>query len=199
MNEAFAKFKKDNMYKRYLDGLNTSPSSVTFDIGSYKGDSLLKLRSKVQGTIHGFEPIVTFGLACRERIKDFPYTYVHPIGIGDADEYKLLFVAEDNTSEFIAFQNSEQCVFRSFFNVWNHLKIDTLDVLHMNIEGGEYAVFKSILQYGLLPKIKSIIVQFHYPERYAAERKKIQTELQKTHTCVYDYAFVWERWDLKQE
>lgn len=185
---------------RYLDDLVTTPTSVTFDLGSYKGNSLIHLRSKVQGIIHGFEPIHTFYARCARRISAIcPHTYVHPVGVGDTDTIRLLSVLDDETSEFIRSWKKEQCVFRSFFNVWNHLKIDRLDVLHMNIEGGEYAVFRSILAHGLLPKIKTIIVQFHYPDRHSADRQAIQAHLRRTHRCVYDYAFVWERWDLIEE
>jgi hypothetical protein len=108
-------------------------------------------------------------------------------------------VSEDETSAIRHVGTSETCVFRSFATVWRELAIQSLDVLHMNIEGGEYAVFRSILSNGLLPKIKTLIVQFHYPDVYSAERQAIQAELRKTHRCVYDYAFVWERWDLREE
>lgn len=198
MEESFSQFVRDNMYKHYLDGLQTTHASITFDLGSYKGGSLVRLRSSVQGTIHGFEPIVSFWRQCSTAIASSHDIYVHPIGVGDADEERELFVENDETSAIRKSETSERCIFRSFVNVWNHLGIKQLDVLHMNIEGGEYAVFRSILANGLLPNIKTIIVQFHYPDQYSAERDAIQTELGKTHRCVYNYAFVWERWDLRE-
>jgi FkbM family methyltransferase len=199
MNRSFATFLRDDMYVRYLDGLRTTPTSVTLDLGSYKGQSLVRLRSKVQGVIHGFEPIVSFWNQCRNTIQPHSDIYVHPIGVGDVDEVRDLFVSDDETSAIREASQRESCTFRSFASVWAHLRLQTLDVLHMNIEGGEYAVIRSILSHGLLPKIKTIVVQFHYPEQYSAERAAIQAEFRKTHTCVYNYAFVWERWDLIEE
>lgn len=197
MSTEFERFVREGMYEHYMDGLHTTTASVTFDIGSYTGDSLVRLRSKVQGVIHGFEPIRSFWSACGPKLQPYSGIYVHPIGVGDTDAIRSLSVHKDETSEFLTSLTTEQCVFRSFFTVWNHLNIETLDVLHMNIEGGEYAVFRSILEHGLLPKIKTIIVQFHYPNQYSEHREAIQSELRKTHQCVYDYPFVWERWDLQ--
>jgi FkbM family methyltransferase len=199
MTSEFARFLKDDMYTHYLDNLVTTPNSVTLDIGSYTGDSLIALSSRVQGTIHGFEPIRSFWKKAEERTIHYPNVRVHNVGLGAEDEVKILNLQYDGTSEFLHSSKTEQCIFRSFFNVWNSLGLSQIDVLHMNVEGGEYAIFANLIRQGLLPKIKTLIVQFHYPDKFMRTRLEIQEELRKTHDCVYDYSFVWERWDLRKE
>ena len=200
MGDEFARFVREGMYTTYLDGLITTPASVTFDVGTFTGSSLVHLRSKVNGTLHGFEPIPSFAETAKKRVESLSNVYVHTIGLGADDEYKTLSVQHDETSEFKAVSDrTEVCVFRSFFNVWNALRLTQLDVLHMNVEGGEFPIFANLVRQSLLPKIRTIIVQFHYPEQFAETRDAIREELRKTHRCTYEYAFVWERWDLREE
>jgi FkbM family methyltransferase len=199
MTSEFDRFLKDDMYNRYIDDLVTTPSSVTFDVGSYTGNSLVSLAQKVNGKIYGFEPVREFWKVASERVKSFPNIQVVNIGLGKNDEYKVLNLQNDETSVFKPSSKGQQCIFRSIFNVWNAIGISKLDVLHMNVEGGEYDIFECLIKQNLLPKIRTIIVQFHYPEQFSSQRAMIQEELKKTHTCVYDYAFVWERWNLREE
>jgi FkbM family methyltransferase len=199
MKSEFDRFVADDMYNHYLDGVETTSDSIVFDVGTYKGDSVLAMRCRMEGMIHGFEPIHSFWTTATQRVAHLPNVHIHNVGLGAEDEAKTLHLQLDGTSEFLTASSTERCIFRSFFNVWTALAIDRLDLLHMNVEGGEYAIFANLIQQGLLPKIRTVIVQFHYPDRFSEERRAIQAELRKTHDCVYDYAFVWERWNLREE
>lgn len=198
LNE-FERFTRDGMYEHYLDNLETDADSIIFDIGCYKGDSLIKLAHKTKGTIYGFEPIPSFCNIALERVKEYPNIHVYPIGIGSEDESKNLLLNNDETSEFLSKGTNVRCVFRSFLNVWNYFQLETLDVVYMNIEGGEYSVFSNMIAHDLLPRIREIVVQFHYPDKHSEDRREIHRKLYETHDLVYDYAFVWERWKLREK
>jgi hypothetical protein len=68
----------------------------------------------------------------------------------------------------------------------------------INIEGSEYKVLNDLIKSGTINRIESLQVQFHrntilYPVKaYLAVSK-----LKKTHKLIWDYKFVWARWDLK--
>ena len=72
-----------------------------------------------------------------------------------------------------------------------------IDLMKINIEGGEYDLLDHLIESGFVKNIKNIQVQFHDFVPRAMERmKKIQRELQKTHHLTYQYLFVFENWKL---
>ena len=70
------------------------------------------------------------------------------------------------------------------------------DCLKLNIEGEEYNVLERMLSTDRR-RPRYILVQFHQSPNCNRRREKIQLDLSKTHTCVFDYPFVWELWKLK--
>ena len=196
----FDSFSRDGMYDRYLNNIKTNSNSIVFDLGSYKGSSLLRLASKCQGTIYGFEPIPLFYEEALRIISHEQRIRIFNCAVSDTDGQMTLHMNHDETSITKTSGQPIQCQVRSFVTIWKHLGIQTLDVLHMNIEGGEYDVIRNIMKHDLLKHIKTLVIQFHYPsEETRSFRSMFHAELLKTHTCVYDYAFVWERWSLREE
>ncbi len=74
-----------------------------------------------------------------------------------------------------------------------------IELLKLNIEGGEYELLESLLENDCITYFKNIQVQFHdFLFDNAKERMtKIQEQLSKTHELTYQYEFVWENWKLK--
>ena len=75
-----------------------------------------------------------------------------------------------------------------------------VDLIKINIEGGEYEVLESLIADNKLSMFKNLQIQFHdFIIENAKERmSKIQQELAKTHVLTYQYEFVWENWKLKE-
>ena len=77
-------------------------------------------------------------------------------------------------------------------------KIERIDLMKMNIEGGEYDLLDHLIETGFIRNIENIQVQFHDFVPEAKQRMmKIQKELSKTHRLTYQYIFVWENWRRK--
>ena len=73
--------------------------------------------------------------------------------------------------------------------------IKKVDLIKINIEGGEYALIKRLIDKGLINRFSNIQVQFHDFIPNAKElRNKLRTQLEKTHKLTYDFPFVWENW-----
>ena len=72
-----------------------------------------------------------------------------------------------------------------------------VDLIYMNIEGGEFQVLHELIKQGLIKNISHLQVQFHNVSKNSRkDRLKIRKELKKTHKNVFNYPFIWERWDL---
>ncbi len=77
-------------------------------------------------------------------------------------------------------------------------KISSVDLMKINIEGGEYDLLEHLMSTNLVKAIKNLQIQFHdfFPD--SRERmKKIQEALEHTHKLTYQYEFVWENWELR--
>ena len=73
-----------------------------------------------------------------------------------------------------------------------------VDLMKINIEGGEYDGLDKLVGTGLIKGIKSIQVQFHDFVPDAEKRvKDIHDKLQVTHIPTYQYEFVWENWQRR--
>lgn len=66
----------------------------------------------------------------------------------------------------------------------------------MNIEGSEYNLMKHKIETGYLKNIDLLQFQYHnYVDGSKQLRKQIINELKKTHTCLFNFPLIWERWD----
>ena len=72
-----------------------------------------------------------------------------------------------------------------------------LDLVKVNIEGGEFELLDRMYEVGLLAKTRTVLVQFHEfgPDAYRA-RRRIRRHLSERHRETWGYPWVWERWDL---
>ena len=79
--------------------------------------------------------------------------------------------------------------------------IEVVDLIKINIEGGEYDLLDEIIANNWLSKFKNIQVQYHdfVIDNPRERMEKIQKELAKTHQLTYQYDFVWENWKLNDE
>ena len=76
--------------------------------------------------------------------------------------------------------------------------IGEIDLMKINIEGGEYEFLEYLLDTGLAVKIKNVQVQFHdFVPNAETRTKSIQERLSQTHSLTYQYEFVWENWRVK--
>ena len=74
-------------------------------------------------------------------------------------------------------------------------KIQRIDLLKLNIEGGEYDLIEELIDTNWIININDIQVQFHDFVPNATKRLiKLREKLEITHYLTYEYEFVWENW-----
>ena len=79
------------------------------------------------------------------------------------------------------------------------LNVRQIDLLKINIEGGEFPLLEHLLDSGLVPKIRHLQVQFHdFTESAVSRRALIREKLSRTHSQDWCYPFVWESWSRRQ-
>lgn len=176
-------------------------SSVVFDLGGYVGDFAMAMHQRYQPTVYLFEPGKEFYNKCVSRFSATPNIMSFNFGLSDVDGKFHLSSESDGSSISNNTNGAGELVkVRKFQDVYRELGIDDIDLLKVNIEGGEYDVIPHLVETGLIKKVRNLQVQFHnfIPD---ADRKRdeIVKALQQTHKREWCYIFVWESWSLKDD
>lgn len=177
-------------------------SSVVFDVGGYQGDFAQQIYNKYGCTVYVFEPVKEYYEKCVERFKDNPKIKVLNYGLSSNNCSLNISVAENASSLFRSIQYSdttEAVSLRSVIDVLDEMKVDYIDLIKINIEGGEFDILPSIIQSAYISKVGNIQVQFHnFVQNAVKLRDDIRHDLRATHKEMWSYEFVWESWKLKK-
>ena len=178
---------------------NLNKNSIVFDVGGYKGWFAENIYSRYGSKIYVFEPVTSFYNNLEIKFKNIKEIKVHNFGLSDIDKKDIISVSENASSIYLKDKNnSQQITLMSINNFINKNEIIEIDLLKLNIEGGEFFVIPALIESGLVKKIKNIQVQFHsFVPNSKIKREKIREQLSETHILSYNYYFVWENWVLK--
>ena len=108
---------------------------------------------------------------------------------------QTLSVLADGSSAFRSGTNQIRVEFVDIGAFLERTKIDKIDLVKINIEGGEYPLLARMISAGLVSRCRDIQIQFHtfYPDAKLL-REQLRQTLSQTHFLTYDYPFVWENW-----
>ncbi len=178
--------------------------SIVFDVGGYEGDWAAEIAARYKCSIYVFEPVKKFFSGIQDRFKSNFQVKVFQFGIGAKDENLEIAVMDESSSVFRNKSQRHQDITKqkimlksiNTFVVENN--ISHIDLIKINIEGGEYDLLESMISSGLIKNILNVQVQFHDFVQNAGERmNKIKNKLRETHTLTYEYIYVWENWKRK--
>lgn len=169
--------------------------SLVFEIGGYTGKFTENIFQRYRCTIHVFEPVSKFYKVLHEKFDNEPKVKVNDFGLGANTEEVKMSIVGDMTSSFRDEKNEgyELVKIVSFEEYINNNNIENIDLVNMNIEGGEYPLLRHLVETGLINKIDKLQVQFHMViENCHEERDAIIKELLKTHDSYLSVPFVWD-------
>lgn len=173
--------------------------SVVFDVGGYKGEFASDIFCKYNAVIYVFEPIKSFFQIIQNKFVKNSKVKIYNFGLAAKDEQMQISMSDNASSVFLKTKDSETIQLKSVVNFIQENNIQSVDLIKINIEGGEYELLESLIENNLINVFKNIQVQFHdFLLDDGKERmNKIQENLSKTHQITYQYGFVWENWQLK--
>lgn len=182
-----------------LDYEFLNPKSVVFDLGGYEGQWASDIFGKYGSKVFVFEPMLEYAKFIEKRFKHNQAIKVFRFGIGARNETIALSLDENASSAYKASSkkiDGRLCKASDFLKKENIKKIDLIKI---NIEGGEYDLLDHLIEADLIKDIRALQIQFHDFVPDAVKRvQAIRRQLKKTHVCTYSYPFVWENWELKK-
>lgn len=206
------RFQDDVLFSHYVskwfrdDGDSTlrlnypelNEGSLVLDLGGYKGQFASDIFGRYRCEVYVFEPFSAFVGPLLARFVANPRIRVFDFGLGAVDELRTIFYQDDATSVFRHGTRHERVRIQSFGRFLTDNRLETIDLLKINIEGSEYDLLEHIIRSNLQTKICNIQVQFHRDIENAFERMSaIQARLIETHYLTYNYPFVWQNYRLR--
>lgn len=197
--EEFDRWIRDRGDQTLRLNYNLNENSVVVDAGGYHGEFAELINKRYGSIVFVLEPIVNLHNSIENLFSRNPRVIPLNYAIAGKTEQAEISIEDDGSSLYTESTGATeviQCVdVQEFFDTNN---IETVDLLKLNIEGAEYDVLDRIIELNLLPSIKHIQIQFHrFVPDCNRRRKAIQEHLSKTHTCVWNYDWIWEGWKLK--
>ena len=174
-------------------------NSVVFDVGGYEGQWASDLFSRYRSTIYIFEPFSLYAENISRRFARNPKIFVNAFGLSNINQTSRLNVSDDSSSVFKPSSETVEIeLIKASEFIRNH-EIGFIDLMKINIEGGEYELLDDLISEQLLSCIGNIQVQFHnFVPNALARMNNIRLALQKTHELTYQFEFVWENWTLRK-
>jgi FkbM family methyltransferase len=173
--------------------------SIVFDVGGYEGQWASDLFSRYRCRIHVFEPYPPYAQMIAERFSHNPQISTHAFGLAGETGLSALNIDQDSSSVFKASAQTVEISLVSAADFIRDNRIDQINLMKINIEGGEYPLLEQLIEEGIAQRIDNIQVQFHdFVPDAVARMHQIQEHLRKTHELTYQYEFVWENWSRRK-
>lgn len=175
-------------------------NSLVLDVGGYKGEFASSIINKYNCIVHSFEPIPDFYSIIVQKFSNNRKLIAHCCGLSNTTRKESIALLDNSSSVFAKDANTVEIQLKNVLEFLDEYEIIKVDLIKINIEGGEYDLLESLIDNGKIILFRNIQVQFHdFVIPNAKERmNRIQKALSKTHSLTYQYEFVWENWELNE-
>ena len=197
-NSAKERFYTDRAHDTALIDYPLDGDSVVFELGGFAGEWSEKIYSKYKCNLFIFEPVGSFYQSLLEKFRGDAKVKIFNYGILNKNDTLDIGVCNDGSSFFSSSDTVQRVEVKSIENVLVSLGVPHVDLIQINIEGSEYALLDYMIDANLVSLFRYIQIQFHKNVPDAEIRRdRIVQGLEKTHTRIFNYEFVFESWKIK--
>jgi FkbM family methyltransferase len=189
------KWYADGGDDRFRFDYNLDEHSFVLDLGGYEGQWASDLYARYRCRIAIFEPVARFARNIDARFGKNGDIEVFQCGLGASSRTETIYVHGASSSTHKKQAQSEQIELVDVRQWFEDHNIEAVQLMKVNIEGGEYELLERLIATGLIGRIDDIQVQFHnFTPDAPARMEQLQHAMRATHTPTYQYRFVWENW-----
>jgi FkbM family methyltransferase len=190
-----SKWYADGGDERFRFDYELNQNSIVLDLGGYKGQWASDIFGRYRCNIIAFEPVKRFAKKVKKRFEMNDKIQVNDVGLGGYSRKEVIGICADVSSIFRNSDETEEIMIVDIAEWINRNNIKSIDLMKINIEGGEYELLERLLDTGLIGIIQNIQIQFHNISKESNIRMEIiQKRLRETHIPTYQYKFIWENW-----
>lgn len=178
--------------------LELTSNSVVLEFGGYIGEFSEEILQRFDCQLHIFEPVHIFVTELRKRFDGSGKVWIYDYAVGLEQRDFFLVLDGEATSEFRGSMGLP-CSLRSVDQTIIP-RLPCIDLVAINIEGGEYELVPALHQAGVLNKVGQILIQFHKVGPNSDEDvAQIRAIMRETHTLEWHYEYVWELWKIVEK
>ena len=169
--------------------------SIVYDLGGYEGEWAADVFKRYGSRIEIFEPVPDFAAKIGLRFQNQSRLRVHALGLAGHSGTEELALDADESSLFRSTHGSPRVKIEliDVADWFAREKVSRIDLMKINIEGGEYELLERMLETGLTARVDHFQIQFHnLAENSRVRMDRILAGLASTHESTYSYPFVWE-------
>ncbi len=175
-----------------------SSASIVFDLGGFEGKFAREIFEKYGCKVYVFEPVTLFYRKLENLFEQNDDINVFPFGLAGESTRVLLGLDKDRSSTYRLSGETQEVQLQCFGDFLRTNEIQYIDLIKINIEGGEYDLLESVLAQNLQNSMVNLQVQFHDFVPDAAKRmRNIHQGLSRTHELTWCYPYVWENWRIR--
>lgn len=194
------KWFEDNGDNTHRINYNLNQDSIVFDLGGYIGEWSDKIQRKYDSKVYIFEPVLKYFSELKKTFELKENIKIYNFGLSDKTYNTEIIHDGASSSLYLIDGEKEKIKLINFVDFIKSEEIKNIDLIKINIEGGEYDLLDFILENNLQTQINNFQIQFHKMfDDCEIRRNNIREKLSETHTLTYDYTFVWENWEKKKK
>lgn len=191
-------FTRDGHNEVLFRDLELTSNSVVLEFGGYIGEFSEEILRRFDCQLHVFEPVQLFADSLEKRFEGNGKVSIYDYAVGLKQRDFFLVLDGEATSEFRGSMGLP-CSIRSVDQTIIP-RLPCIDLVAINIEGGEYELIPALHQAGTLNRVGQILIQFHrvgpnFDEKVA----QIRAIIRETHTLEWRYDYVWEFWKIVEK
>ncbi len=172
--------------------------AIVLDVGGYEGRWTEQLIGRFDCLVQVFEPVPEFASAIESRLGPSGRVRVHAYGLAGRTGEVDFHLSADGSSALRGQGEPRRVRMRAAAEVFRELGLERVDLMKINIEGGEYELLEHLLDHGLTARLRHLQVQFHdFVPGARARMRAVLSRLASTHEPEWRYPFVWESWRLR--
>jgi FkbM family methyltransferase len=189
--------------RRLIYEHDLTSESLIMDVGGYLGRWSEEMFDRYRCRILIYEPVQQYYMELVRKFKHNPKIDVFGFGLGAKNGGLKISVRGVQSSAFLMETDDTVETIRIVDIVEAIAEHKKIDLISINIEGGEYTLLERLVESGIATKFGNIQVQFHewFPSYSSSHilRQNLHKNLSETHMLTYNYPFVWENWRLLQD
>jgi len=178
--------------------------SIVLDAGGYIGDFANDIHKRFKCEVDVFEPVNEYFEQIQKRFDGNTSIKIIQAGLGAAERTERICKQGLGSSTYSATYNHHDFESIKIIPVLDYIRSrnnGNIDLIKINIEGGEYDLLNSILETpDDIEKIRYLQIQFHdFVPNAEKLRENIRHKMSATHEIMWDFPFIWESWRLKSD
>lgn len=172
--------------------------SVVLDLGGYEGQYASDIVARYCCRVIVFEPIPEYAASIRSRFLLNQKVGVVEAAVGKGTGELRMHLAADRSSAYTASGRVAVVRKMDLLDYLRDVNIIEVDLVKMNIEGGEYELLEYLIKLNAVPRFRNLQIQFHRSvENYENRLAIIRRKLEETHELTWQYPFLWESWRIR--